>query len=111
MSFSLSLSACVQPQEAEFCIFRGRNNSLISLVFMLVSHFSLPNRSCSPPTRRIANTYAIVIEIGRVKGARRTVNTGFKINLAPPPGERARELPATENGLAGRRRGKKHARM
>lgn len=77
---SLSFSLSAQPQEAEFCIFRGRNNSLISLVFMLVSHF-LPNHSCSPPTH-CHNTYAVVIEISVLKNACRTVNTGFKINLA-----------------------------
>lgn len=52
--FSISVCVCVQPQEAEFCIFRGRNNSLISLVFMPVSHFLL-SHSCSPPTHCTAS--------------------------------------------------------
>lgn len=66
MSFSLSLSVCLQPQEAEFCIFRGRNNSLISLVFMPVSHF-LPNRSCSPPTHCITTPTPLSLKSARKK--------------------------------------------
>lgn len=44
MSFSLffPLSECQRSaQEAEFCIFRGKNNTLISSVLMLVSPFFL----------------------------------------------------------------------
>jgi len=35
----VSLRVSVQPQEAEFCIFRGRNDCLISPVLMPLSHF------------------------------------------------------------------------